>query len=133
MTASGVLSLATGGALAAGLDAPGALRGLCAVAWAIFCVLRLREQLRGAARVDGFRLDGSGGLAAVASGGRSLGVVCLPGTVVCQHFAWLRLQLPGGVRYGELLCRAGSDPAAWRALQRAWRQRGGPFGRPRGS
>ena len=45
----------------------------------------------------------------------------LPGSLLFDRFGWLRLELPCGRRYGELVLRSETSDVDWRHLQVAWR------------
>ena len=44
------------------------------------------------------------------------------GSIVLSHYAWLRIELDDGLRYGELLRGCCRENQQWRRLQVIWRQ-----------
>ena len=45
----------------------------------------------------------------------------LPGSLLLPRFGWLRLELPGGCRFGELVLRSETPDDDWRHLHVVWR------------
>jgi hypothetical protein len=95
--------------------------------WLVGGIWEISRFSRGAARTRTIRLE-AGESAIINRQGRQEPVQIMSGSLVLERLAWLRLKLPDGLIYGELLH---GDPAScqqWRHLQILWRQGLGTFG-----
>lgn len=98
--------------------------------WLFACVRQLGRQSRGVQRVTAIRL-GVDEATVVDRQGRLSPARIMSGSVVLARFAWLRLQFPDGLIYGELLHGDAARNEQWRRLQILWRQGAVSFGAPR--
>lgn len=98
-----------------------------AIVWLLGNSWEISRLSRGAGRVKEIRV-GEACATAVSRQGREEPVQIMSGSVVLPRVAWLRLRLPDGLIYGELLRGDPANDQQWRHLQVLWRQRSGPFG-----
>ena len=125
---AGLLAFA-GAALVAGLlllamlPVTVALKAALAAGWMLAGILELAAFCRGMARIYRIRIRGDGSVLAVGRSGTSHALLLLPGSVVLDRFAWLRLRFDDGLRCGELLSGDGAENEQWRRLLVIWRQR----------
>ena len=80
-------------------------------------------------RVRRLLISSDGEIVARGRGGAPERLRLLPGSVVLERLAWLRLGFADGSHYGELLAGDPRSDAQWHGLQLVWRQRRGAFGR----
>ncbi len=121
-------ALLTGFALLIRLPLAPWIRLGLALLWLVSQFREISRLSRGAGRVKEIRI-GKAAATVVNRQGKEQPVQILSGSVVLPRLAWLRLRLPDGLIYGELLR---GDPASnkqWRHLQILWRQGPGTFGR----
>jgi hypothetical protein len=120
VTAAGVLlTLAGGWILAVSLLPPG-WRVLCVLAW----VLKAGREFQGFRRafrdVDGIVINAAGGVSVLSRQGGRTPARWLTGSFASPEIAWIRLRLPGGTAYGELLIRQRMAAQDWHRLHLAW-------------
>ena len=100
-----------------------AFKAALAACWMFAGMLELAAFRRGMARIYRIRIRSDGTLMAVGRSGTSHALLLLPGSVVLDRFAWLRLRFDDGLRCGELLAGDGAENEQWRRLLVIWRQR----------
>ena len=105
------------------LPVSGALKAALAACWLLAGSLELAAFSRGMARIYRIRIRGDGRVLAVGRSGTSHALLLLPGSVVLDRFAWLRVRFDDGLRCGELLTGDGAENEQWRRLLVIWRQR----------
>ena len=98
------------------------VRLLLVVAWLAWSGYELRSISRAWQSVRRIRLDILGNIQVEDRRGRMSPVALLPGSVVLARIAWLRLELPGGAKFGELLTENAVKSVEWHRLQLIWRQ-----------
>ena len=125
-----VIAWLAGSLLVAALPVTAVLRAMLGLLFTASCWLELRSQCRGMARIDRIRIRPRGPLEGRTTDGERLPLELLPGSVVLDRGAWLRLRFPDGTVGGEWLAPAGGEREHWRMLQLLWRQSGGRLGRP---
>ena len=135
---SGLLSAACG-ATAAGtmlilfLPIVPELKAPFSALWLISGVAEFNAFRRGMARLDRIRIRSDGSAAGLDRRHALLHPLeLLPGSVVLDRVAWLRLRFADGLRYGELVTGRSCDDQQWRRLLVVWRHQAA-FGRIRGS
>lgn len=101
-----------------------------ALFWLALSVYEVRCYAQAASKVRRLRLCADGSAVARLADGRWRPVRLLPGSVVLRKVAWLRIRLPNGLDYGELLSGSSRNDAHWHRLQLIWRQNQAAFGRP---
>jgi len=106
---------------------PWARLGLVMV-WLVSQSREISRLARGAGRVREIRI-GNAAATVVNRQGREEPVQIISGSVVLPRLAWLRLRLPDGLIFGELLRGDPVSNEQWRHLQILWRQGPGTFGR----
>jgi hypothetical protein len=102
---------------------PASLRACLALGWLLRVMVELAHQARGTRHSVAVRLTAERALSVIDAAGTGRRARLLPGSVVIRRVAWLRIELPNGCRYGELLPRAASRAADWHRLQLIWQQR----------
>lgn len=120
--ACGLLLLAT-------LRVPSAVKLALVLLWLAVAALDATRRLRGMARIDRIVMSADGGLRGGRAGQPDRPLELLPGSVVVEGWAWLRLRFEDGLAHGELLRRASAGSEAWRRLTVIWRH-GRAFGGP---
>ncbi len=100
--------------------------------WLAAAAVEARRLLRGMSRIDRIVMSADGGLRGGRAGQPDRPLELLPGSVVLERWAWLRLRFEDGLAHGELLRRASAGGEAWRRLTVIWRHARG-FRRPRRS
>lgn len=128
------LLAAAGGALLAGIvlvvcmpAAPLLKAGLCLL-WVLSCGGEVSSFRRGMSRIDRIGIRDDGSVLGYGPDGARHVLRLLPGSVVLERVAWLRLGFGDGLAYGELVTGDAAESEAWRRLLVIWRQRG-TFGR----
>jgi len=129
----GVAAAAAGMVLIVTLPLNGWSRALLAVLWGWQALRELRMQRHGMAQVAGIRLDSGGAVRGLDGDGEWRSLELRSGSIVLSSFAWLRLRLPDGSHYGELLAGDTQSSRNWHGLQLIWRQSRGAFGGRPGS
>lgn len=132
-----VLSLASGATLAGAalilsLPVVHPLKASFCLLWLLAGALELQRFRRGMARIYRISIQSDGSVEAVDGSEAKHRLQLLPGTVVLERVAWLRLRFEDGLRYGELMAGNAAENQHWRRLLVIWRHRG-HFGRPRRS
>ena len=123
LLACALLGPPVGLALIAALPLPWWLRAALGGIWIAVGVCEYRAQRRGALRIRRYVLDALDNISAVAAGGRRLRVELLAGSLVLPRLAYLRLRLPDGRHYAELLRPCSADDLDWQRLLLIWRLR----------
>lgn len=98
------------------LPLPILVRGLVAGAWLSWGVFELLRLLRAYRRCSGLRLA-SDGEVLVLGRGQARSASLLPGCVVLDEFAWLRLRDDRGRTWGELVTGNHRESEEWRRFQ----------------
>ena len=98
-------------------------QGALALCWLLASILELVAFLRGMRRIYRIRIRGDGSVLAVGRRGTLHPLLLLPGSVVLDRIAWLRLRFDDGLDCGELLTGDGAENEQWRRLLVIWRQR----------
>lgn len=120
----GLVSMVTGLVILAGMDlerrwtAAAAMIWLLASGWQLFVITSGYKQIRC------LRIFGSGAVELEVPGGGWLAAKLLPGSIVLDHLAWLRIVTAEGCQHRELVRRKSSENEAWRRLQVIWRHLG---------
>jgi hypothetical protein len=132
---AGLLAFACGAILAGMLlvwmlPVTAVLKAALAACWMLAGILELAAFRRGMARIYRIRIRGDGSVLAVGRSGMLHALLLLPGSVVLDRFAWLRLRFDDGLRCGELLTGDAPENEQWRRLLVIWRQRGRFGGTP---
>lgn len=78
---------------------------------------------RGMSRIYRIRIRSDGSVAAVGPAGAMQPLTLMPGSVVLDRLAWLRLRFGDGLRCAELLVGNAAENEQWRRLLVIWRQR----------
>ena len=94
--------------------------GLC---WLLAAVAELAALRRGMRRIYRIRIRSDGSVLAVGRTGTLQRMALLPGSVVLDQLAWLRLRFADGLRGGELLAGHAAENEQWRRFLVIWRQR----------
>jgi hypothetical protein len=118
--------------LLAAAPAGALLKALLAALWLLGCAREAGRFRRGMSRLDRIQIGADGCLRGGRDGGPLQTLELLPGSVVGERWAWLRVRFGDGLRYGELLRERPGSREAWRRLRVIWRHRG-VFGGPRRS
>lgn len=126
---SGALSLLTGSVLILHLPLSPVFRFFGVGLWVWQVAREFCRQTDGANRVRRLLISSDGEIVASGRGGVPERLRLLPGSVVLERLAWLRLGFADGSHYGELLAGDPRSDAQWHGLQLVWRQRRGAFGR----
>jgi hypothetical protein len=129
LVAGGLLAWLGGCLLLLALPVPLPFEAMIGALWSASSWLELAALARGMGRIDRIRITPAGEVRAIAPDGGRQAVEVLPGSVVLERGAWLRLRFPDGCEAREWLSPRAAETEAWRLLQLAWRQRGGSFGR----
>lgn len=93
------------------------------LAWLFAGLAEIAALGRGMSRIDRIRIRSDGSVLAVDRTGAMRPLTLLPGSVVLDRLAWLRLRFEDGRRCGELLAGSASENEQWRRLLVIWRQR----------
>lgn len=129
LLASAAAAIVAGTMLIVTLPAVLALKSVLVLLWIAASLAELASFCRGMSRIYriGIRPDGS--IRGYDASGRVHALRLLPGSVVLERVAWLRLGFASGLVYGELLAGSASESDAWRRLQVIWRHHRYAFGR----
>jgi hypothetical protein len=117
----------TGIVLLIRMPVPMAFRLLALALWLGSCVVEIGRLSRGAQRTRMLVLSADGA-SIINRHGRREPVRIMSGSVVLPRLAWLYLELPDGLAYGELFRGDARTCRTWRHLQILWRQGSGTFG-----
>ena len=126
----GCLALLAGAALIVRMPLHGFARLLLCLIWLAYCLNEIRNCSRTAASLRLLRLYADGAVSGRFADGEWQQLRMLSGSMVLRRVAWLRLRLPDGLDYGELLSGNARDSRQWHRLQLIWRQNRRAFGRP---
>lgn len=129
LVAGGALAWLAGCLLLRALPVPLPLAAALGILWSASSWLELLALARGMRRIDRIRITPAGEVWAIARDGGRQAIEVLPGSLLLERGAWLRLRFADGGEACEWLTPHDGESEAWRMLQRAWRQRGGAFGR----
>ena len=99
------------------------LKAVLALAWLLAGVAEVAAFRQGMSRIDRIRIRSDGCVLAVDRAGALRPLTLMPGSVVLDRLAWLRLRFEDGLRCGELLAGSGAENEQWRRLLVIWRQR----------
>lgn len=99
------------------------LKAALAVAFLLAGVAEVIAFRRGMSRIYRIRIRSDGSLSAVGPAGAMQPLTLMPGSVVLERLAWLRLRFGDGLRSGELLAGNAAENEQWRRLLVIWRQR----------
>lgn len=133
-----LLLASTGGATLAGtalilsLPVVPLLKSVLGLLWIACGIIELASFRRGMSRIDRICMASDGSIRGYDPGGAGRPLRLLPGSVVLERVAWLRLAFGDGLTYGELLAGSAAESEAWRRLQVIWRHPPA-FGRSRRS
>ncbi|HET6628941.1 MAG TPA: hypothetical protein VFG91_04130 [Woeseiaceae bacterium] len=105
------------------LPAIAALKLALVSLWLLAGVAEIAAFRRGMARIYRIRIRSDGRLLAVDRAGALSPLTLLPGSVVLERLAWLRVKFEDGLRCGELLAGSAAENEQWRRLLVIWRQR----------
>lgn len=114
------------------LRVPIALKLALVLLWIAVAAVDTRRRLLGMSRIDRIVMSADHGLRGGRAGQPDRPLELLPGSVVLERWAWLRLRFEDGLAHGELLRRASAGREAWRRLNLIWRH-GRAFRGPRRS
>jgi len=115
------------------LSLPVWLRAAALMAWLGFSFHELYCYSRLASAIALISLEQSGDVIITDVDGTCAESHLLPGSVVTSSLAWLRLRLPNGRKFGELLCKNEVQPSEWHRLQLLWQQARPFIGSAKGS
>jgi hypothetical protein len=99
------------------------LKAVLALAWLLAGVAEVAAFRRGMSRIDRIRIRSDGSVLAVDRAGALRPLTLMPGSVVLDRLAWLRLRFEDGLRCGELLAGRAAENEQWRRLLVIWQQR----------
>lgn len=116
LLASGLALSLSGVAAILSLPMAGPVRGLAAVAWLAWSAHELLHLLRAYRRCTGLRLAADGEVLVLGRGAARRARL-LPGCVVLDGFAWLRLCDDSGRTWGELVRGNHRESEEWRRFQ----------------
>ena len=92
--------------------------------WLLLCARELHLLRRAYSLYRGLRIDSSGEVRLETEDGDFCTASILPGSVLLSQYGWLRFELPGGLKFAELLRADGAGDQQWRRLQVIWRHLG---------
>ena len=99
------------------------LRAALGVAFLLAGVAEAVALTRGMSRIYRIRIRADGSVSAVGFAGATQPLTLMPGSIVLDRLAWLRLRFGDGLRCGELLAGNAAENEQWRRLLVIWRQR----------
>lgn len=108
------------------------LKAALELLWIASGIGELASFRRGMSRIDRICIRSDGSLQGCGRSGAGYPLRLLPGSVVLERIAWLRLGFEDGLSSGELLAGSAAESETWRRLQVIWRHRPA-FGRSRRS
>ncbi len=131
---AGLLAFACGAAIAGLLllfllPVPLPLKAALGSCWLLAAAAEIVSLRRSVQRIYRIRIRPDGRVLAVGRAGALHALALLPGSVVLDRLAWLRLRFADGRRGGELLAGDAAENEQWRRFLVIWRQRpvfGGP-------
>lgn len=92
-------------------------RLLLSTAWLVVTGIEMALLLAAYRKSTGYRLYADGSIDVMTSGGRQRRASVAAGGVVLPGIAWLRIRLPGGRCWGELIADNPRKNKDWRRLQ----------------
>jgi hypothetical protein len=92
--------------------------------WLFFCGHELRVIRTAYLRYTSIRIDANGGVRLETCDGEFEVADLLSGSVLLDHYAWLRFKTQKGAVFGELLRGNSRENQQWRRLQVIWRHIG---------
>ncbi|HET6629346.1 MAG TPA: hypothetical protein VFG91_06205 [Woeseiaceae bacterium] len=116
-------SLLAGALLILLLPVVAPLKAALGCTWLLAGVAEAAAFRRGMLRIDRIRIRSDGRVLAVGRTGALQPLALMPGSVVLDRMAWLRLRFEDGLRCGELLAGNAAENEQWRRLLVIWRQR----------
>ena len=117
---AGILLIGLGTGVLAFSHLPPGWRAVALAVWIVKGMLDFRHLRQAHQRVAGIVIGADSTIAVVSPDGVQTPVRYLTGTFAVPTVAWLRLRLPGGCRYGELLVARRLCAATWHRLQLIW-------------
>lgn len=105
-----------------------AAKVVLSLVWLLWNGWELRRQQQGADTVERIRLAADGTVTVYGRGGRTMPATLAAGSLVLEHWAWLRLDVPGVGRHGEPLRRSRVGEAGWHRFRLVFAQRMAGFG-----
>ena len=103
-------------------------RAILLAAWLVSCWLEFCAMADGSRRVTLIRVSNLGEVWVAAGNGDLEPVKLLPGSVVLERFAWLRIRFEDGGNYAELLAGNAVKDRQWHRFQLIWQQSRQYFG-----
>lgn len=100
-----------------------AFKAALSACWLLAGIVELAALRRSMSRIYRIRIRADGRVLAVGRSGNLQALLLLPGSVVVDRFAWLRLRFDDGLCSGELVTGDGAENEQWRRLLVIWRQR----------
>lgn len=105
------------------------LKALFCTLWLLSGLLEMKALRFGMSRIDRIRIRADGAVDGFDLEGAEYPLRLLPGSIVLDRIAWLRLGFANGRSYGELLTGNAGESEHWRRLQLIWRHQASVFGR----
>lgn len=125
-------ALVLGALLVLSLPVVAQLKTPLCLLWLASAAGELAAYRRGMSRIGRIRIRSERRAQGIDRHGAEQDLQLLPGSVVLDRVAWLRMRFEDGLEYGEVFTGHASGDKEWRHLLVIWRQ-GGVFGRPRRS
>ena len=122
LSLSGALAAAAGFVVITHLPLPSIARVAMVALWLAWGVRELLLLADAARQVHRIKLNNLGEVWVIDRRGRASEVRLAPGSVVLRRVAWIRLRLPDGSKYGELLTQRAVQHRQWHRLQLVWCQ-----------
>jgi hypothetical protein len=121
---TGALLFLGGLALVPLLAVSAPLRGLLGVIWTVLCGIEVSALRQGYATSGALRIAAGGQVERQSPDGAWEPATLCAGSLVLARFAWLRIAVPGGRPYAELVSARSHASEDWRRLQVIWRHIG---------
>lgn len=115
-------SLIAGALLILSLPAAVPLKAVLGFAWLLAGAAEFAACTRTMARIDRICIRSDGRVLAFDRAGVPHALTLMPGSLVLDRLAWLRLRFEDGLRGGELLAGDAAENEQWRRLLVIWRQ-----------
>jgi hypothetical protein len=119
---SGALAAAAGFVFIVRLPLPHIARVAMVALWLAWSVRELLRLADAAREIHRIKLNNLGEVWVVDGRGCASEVRLAPGCLVLRRVAWIRLRLPDGRNYGELLTKRVVQDRQWHRLQLVWCQ-----------